>query len=86
MESRLAPSAVVKMVFLTTIVGAACHPLRGCAESEFPLASESRLPHWFSLPSGVSRSDVSVVMTYYIGASGHTARFVMRHRDGKEAR
>jgi hypothetical protein len=74
----------MKITVLMTLLGAACHPLRGCAESEFSLAPESRLPRWFSLPPGVSRSDVDVVMTYYIGASGHTARFVMRHRDGRE--
>ena len=84
MASRLAPSTALKVILFITLLGAACYPLRGCAESEFSLATESRLPRWFSLPAGVSRLDVDVVMTYYIGASGHTARFVMRHRDGQE--
>jgi hypothetical protein len=34
-------------------------------ESEFTLAPESRLPKWFSVPSGYSRSDLTVKLTYY---------------------
>ncbi len=34
-------------------------------ESVFMLSSESRLPHWFKLPAGATRSDVSVRMAYY---------------------
>jgi hypothetical protein len=44
---------------------AACSPLRGCAESDFTLAAESRLPRWFSLPQGVQRKDVNVALVYY---------------------
>jgi hypothetical protein len=37
-----------------------------CAESDFHLASDSRLPRWFSLRTGLKRSDVTVRITYYV--------------------
>ncbi|NOX09373.1 MAG: hypothetical protein GXP22_07805 [Gammaproteobacteria bacterium] len=39
--------------------------LTGCLESSFDLSDESRLPRWFSIPEGVSRSDVKVTLDYY---------------------
>lgn len=53
-----------------TIIATMCLSLQGCGffpESSFELAPESRLPKWFTLPSGLSRSDVTVTMDYYIG-------------------
>ena len=47
-------------------------------ESCFDLSPASRLPKWFSLPSGGSRESVSVHMCYYIKESGRTASFVLR--------
>ena len=46
-------------------------------ESTFELANESRLPKWFSLPAGLTRSDVSVTMNYYVKPWGRTATFVL---------
>jgi hypothetical protein len=57
-----------------------CFSLLGCgffAESSFDLSPESRLPKWFTLPPGISRSDVSVTMAYYIDSSGRTATFTL---------
>ena len=54
--------------------------LLGCEyfpESSFELARESRLPTWFSLPAGLSRSDVSVTMDYYVKSSGRTSKFTL---------
>jgi hypothetical protein len=34
-------------------------------ESSFTLASESRLPKWVTLPSGLTRTNISVAMNYY---------------------
>ncbi len=59
---------------------AICSFLLGCAffpEASFELARESRLPKWFTLPSGFSRSDVTVTMDYYIGSNGRTAAFTL---------
>lgn len=44
--------------------------LAGCGtrlsvESQFTLAADSRLPKWAALPSGVTRDEVSVELTYY---------------------
>ncbi len=53
-----------------TIIATMCLTLQGCGffpESSFELAPESRLPKWFTPPSGLSRSDVTVTMDYYIG-------------------
>jgi hypothetical protein len=42
-----------------------CSPLRGCEESGFTLEPDSRLPKWFSLPSGYTREDVTVDIGFY---------------------
>ena len=40
--------------------------MRGCVESRFTLASDSRLPKWVSIPAAYSRSDITVELTYYV--------------------
>jgi hypothetical protein len=58
----------------------ACLPLLGCEffpESTFDLASESRLPKWFSLPPGLKREEVTVTMSYYVKPWGRTATFTL---------
>lgn len=60
------------------ISAAACLSLLGCddiPEASFELARESRLPKWFTLPPGLSRSDVTVTMNYYVKPSGRTSTF-----------
>lgn len=47
----------------------------GCAEANFALAPESRLPAWFTIPAGLSRADVTVSMQYYVLPSGRSATF-----------
>jgi hypothetical protein len=43
------------------------HPWIGIfPESTFTLAAESRLPKWFSIPSGYTRNDVTVEIYYYV--------------------
>jgi hypothetical protein len=47
--------------------------LCGCRffpESQFELAPDSPLPKWFTLPTNLSREDVTVQMSYYIEACG----------------
>jgi hypothetical protein len=51
-------------------------------ESTFQLSDASRLPKWFALNAGLSRSQVTVEMSYYISPLGGTATFVMKQRDG----
>jgi hypothetical protein len=63
----LGSSRRVKFGVLIRLLCAACNPTRGCAESDFDLAAESRLPKWFTLAAGQNRSDATVNMTYYIG-------------------
>src|SRR5260370_34096407 len=62
------------------ILAVVCLCLLGCEsfpESSFELARESRLPKWFTLPSGLSRSDVTVTMDYYIDSNRRTATFIL---------
>jgi hypothetical protein len=54
-----------KLLFTISLLIVACSPIRGCVESEFNLAPDSRLPKWFSLSGGFSRDQVSVRLTYY---------------------
>lgn len=62
-----------------TVIVSICLLLLGCQQPEatFELAHQSRLPHWLVLPSGLLRSDVTVVMTYYSNSSGRTAKFIL---------
>jgi hypothetical protein len=63
------------MMLVTTFLS-----LPGCEfgpESTFELAGESRLPKWFTLPAGLSRSDVTVTAYYYVKSSGRTSKFIM---------
>jgi len=61
------------------VVLVACILLAGCEmfpESNFMLSTESRLTHWFQLPEGLTRSEVSVELLYYIDH----ATFVLRNK------
>lgn len=77
---RAARAALSLVVLL-----AACHPVRGCAESQFELAPESRLPRWFVLPAGSQRADVNVTLSYYgpLVGSNRTATITLRTRQGQ---
>ena len=52
-------------LLLTLLLLAACSQIRGFIESQFTLEPDSRLPKWFSVPVGQSRSSVTVELTYY---------------------
>ena len=56
-----------------TIVGCEYFP-----ESTFELASESRLPKWITFPPGLTRTDVSITMSYYIKPWGSSAIFILQ--------
>ena len=65
-----------------TIAGSAI----GCEwfpESTFDLASESRLPKWFTPPPGLTRADVSIKMSYYSMPWGSSATFILQDTKGK---
>ena len=52
--------------------------ITGCVESSFELASDSRLPKWFDVPNGLTRSDFRVTMDYYTGGN---AVFTLYQKD-----
>jgi len=58
-RSRIA----VFLLMLHAAVG--CDLRYGFMESRFELAKESRLPKWVRMPTGYSRQDVRVVLTFY---------------------
>ncbi len=61
--------SVIKLLLLSALFFVGCNPLNGCVESEFKLATESRLPCWFD-PMGYSRKDLTVIMDHYVGPFG----------------
>ena len=75
----------VRVALGLLVLTAACHPVRGCAESQFELAPESRLPKWFALPAGFERADVTVTLSYYgpLVGSTRTATVTFRGAKGK---
>jgi hypothetical protein len=53
-----------RALWLSLIV-VACSPVRGCVESNFTLAPDSRLPQWYSLSATAKRSDVALELYYW---------------------
>ena len=59
------PSALARGFVLFSICLATACSSRGCVESSFKLASESRLPRWVQPPTGVLRKDIKLELFYY---------------------
>jgi len=77
---RISGAALLCLVL--TVLGSAI----GCEwfpEATFELASESRLPKWITLPSGLTRADVSITMSYYIMLWGRSATFILKDKKGQ---
>jgi hypothetical protein len=77
-QTKATISVKVMNKLFFAIIAAMCLSLLGCEdlpESSFELATESRLPKWFTLPPGLARSDVTVMMSYYVKQSGRTSTF-----------
>lgn len=66
------------------IVIAVCLVLGGCSEANFTLAPTSRLPRWFTPADGMSRSDVTVSLDYYVMPWGRSATFKLWTSDGRK--
>lgn len=56
---------LILTVMVCLLAGVLSCTRHGMVESEFSLATESRLPNWFNFPDGSSVSDYSVNLTYY---------------------
>jgi len=61
------PAPRLCILVLLALWASAC--AQSCAESNFELSKESRLPRWFTLPDGLSRSDVSARLDIYANGS-----------------
>jgi|SRR5580693_780000 len=68
-------------ILALTISGSAIG-CKGFPESTFELANESRLPKWITLPPGLTRTDVSIEMSYYVKPWGSSATFILRDTKG----
>jgi len=53
-----------------------------CAESNFEIARDSRLPRWFAIPAGLSRADVTATMQFYVPKSEGSVRFKLWDASG----
>lgn len=68
----------IALTILSSAIGCEWFP-----ESTFELASESRLPKWITLPPGLTRTDVSITMSYYSKPWGGSAIFILRDKKGQ---
>lgn len=73
----------LRMVMQITIACISIGSLSGCVESNFQLASESRLPKCMALPPGIKRENVSVEMRLYTTWHRPSAKFLLRDQNGK---
>jgi len=78
---KLFPRAGKHMLIVALCVS--CCAVTGCLESSFELASESRLPKWITIPPGLSRADVSVMMNYYTSPLGGSVKFIVKDENGR---
>jgi hypothetical protein len=53
-----------KKYLLIVAICLSCCAINGCVVSIFPLATDSRLPKWLTLPPGLTRADVKVVLEF----------------------
>ena len=53
-----------KRYLLIAAICLSCCAINGCVVSIFPLATDSRLPKWLTLPPGLTRADVKVVLEF----------------------
>jgi hypothetical protein len=75
-----------KYLLLFVALTISCSAIVGCEyfpEATFELASDSRLPKWITLPPGLTRTDVSITMSYYITPWGRSATFILQDTKGK---
>jgi hypothetical protein len=49
----------------------------GYPEAQFKLSPESRLPKWVDIPSGYTRNDLTMTITYHVHLSGSLSRAKM---------
>ncbi len=72
-----------KFVLVLLILLCSCNPRYGFIESEFQLSSESRLPKWVDIPSGYSRKDLTMTITFYTHPFLNKVKMVVYDTQGK---
>ena len=71
----------VSKYLLIVALGISFGAISGCVESNFRIASESRLPRGLAIPPGLTRADVSATVDYYTLGQ---AKFILRDKNGRE--
>ena len=79
LQSKLCPRAK-KILLIAAICVSSC-AMSGCVESNFRIASESRLPRGLAIPPGLTRADVSATVDYYTLGQ---AKFILRDKNGRK--
>src|SRR5579863_10441058 len=69
---------------LVVVLFVSSYAMTGCAEANWTLANESRLPKGIELPPGLTRKDVSVDMNTYVRLRGPDTELIVRDRKGKK--
>lgn len=70
----------LRPLLLAALAASCVLPSAACVESEFTLATDSRLRRFFSVPPGMTREDVYVRLTFYTYTK---ARLSLMSRSGK---
>ncbi len=73
----------VRKYMLIVVVCTSSCAIVGVLESNFVLSNESRLPRWFALPPGHTRSDVSVTLSYYSAIGAYDTKIMLKDMSGK---
>ena len=73
-----------KLVIPVALVLSACSPTRGCMESHFQLAADSRLPKWVDLPTNLKREDATIDLEYWGGPLGGSVTVKVNDKAGKQ--
>ncbi len=74
----------VKHLLVVVVLLVSSGAMTGCAEANWTLANESRLPRGIELPPGLTRKDVSIDMNTYARLRGPDTEFIVRDRKGKK--
>ena len=80
-RSMLKMSLDTKRLGLIVAVCISAFGMSGCVESNFRIASESRLPRGLAIPPGITRADVSATVDFY---TSDQAKFILRDKAGRE--
>lgn len=72
---------MIKRAILVLVLIISAVMILACSESSFSLATESRLPKWFTVSHGQPRDHYRVTLDYYVSSSGRYAELALYDAD-----